>query len=175
MNSGIEDALHARGPSAELVNENRLYDWLIGSWDAHVLDYADDGTEQESNGEWHFGYVLEGRAIQDVWISPPRSQRDSTIPKTNNRYGTTIRFFHPDKRQWHITWINPVSGAINLLIARRQESDIVQEGQGAGDSLIRWVFTDIENNSARWYGEHSMDGGRTWKLESEFFLKRRSW
>ncbi len=174
MNIAFETALLASGPSPELATEDRLYDWLIGSWDARVVDYAPDGSKKENTGEWHFAYILEGRAIQDVWISPPRSQRDSTIPRTNNRYGTTIRFFHPDKRQWHITWINPVSGSINLLIARRDGGDIVQEGGDAEGIIIRWVFTDIESNSARWYGERSMDGGRTWKLESEFFLKRRS-
>ena len=28
--------------------------------------------QRRRNGEWHFGWVLEGRAIQDVWIVPPR-------------------------------------------------------------------------------------------------------
>jgi len=41
-------------------------------------------------------------------------------------------------------------------------------------SLIRWVFTDISAQSARWYGERSVDGGKTWQLEAEFFLQRRT-
>jgi hypothetical protein len=66
--------------SNELTDQEDIYGWLIGGWEATVYDYAEDGTAHESSGEWHFGRVLEGRAIQDVWISPPRSQRsDKTL------------------------------------------------------------------------------------------------
>jgi uncharacterized protein len=172
MNNSMENALHADGPSLELANEDRLYDWLIGSWTTHVVDYLDDGSKTESTGEWHFGYVLEGRAIQDVWISPPRSKRSAETPKLRNRYGTTIRAFHPQEKRWHVTWINPVTGAFNRLIARREGDNIVQEGHDDDGGIIRWGFTDIEKNSARWYGERSTDGGKTWKLKTEFILTR---
>jgi len=39
---------------------------------------------------------------------------------------------------------------------------------------MRWGFTDIVNDSARWYGERSRDEGETWQLEAEFFLTRIS-
>ena len=172
LNSFMENALHADGPSTELAKEDRLYDWLIGSWTARVVDYPGDGSKKENSGEWHFGYVLEGRAIQDVWISPPRSNRNADTPKSGNRYGTSIRAFHPTEKRWHVTWINPVSGALNLLVARRDGNDIVQEGRDDDGNLMRWVFTEIKKNSARWYGERSFDGGKTWKLEAEFFLTR---
>jgi hypothetical protein len=172
MNHSMENALHTNDSSPELANEDRLYDWLIGSWSARVVDYLDDGSKRESTGEWHFGYILEGRAIQDVWISPPRSKRNADTPRVGNRYGTSIRAFHLQEKRWHVTWINPVSGAFNRLVARRVGNDIVQEERGDDGSIIRWVFTNTEKNSARWYGERSMDGGKAWKLEAEFFLIR---
>jgi uncharacterized protein len=173
MLSPMQTALHADGPSPELAPEDRIYDWLIGSWDVRVVDYLDDGSKRENAGEWHFGYVLEGRAIQDVWISPPRSLRNSATSKECNRYGTSVRALRPNDRKWDVTWINPVSGWHDRLIARRVGKDIVQEGHGAKGELIRWVFTDIEKHSARWYGESSNDGGKTWKLGAQFFLTRR--
>lgn len=90
-----------------------------------------------------------------------------------DRYGTTIRAFDLTERRWHATWINPVSGALDQLVARREGDDIVHEGRKADGTIVRWVFTDIEENSARWYGERSMDDGETWVLEAEFFLTRR--
>lgn len=172
-NGAMVDALHADGPSSELTREDHLYDPLIGSWDARVVDYPGDGTKRELTGEWHFGYILEGRAVQDVWIVPPRAERKGDTPGAGNRYGTTIRAFNLTERRWHATWINPVSGALDQLVARREGDDIVHEGRKADGTIVRWVFTDIEENSARWYGERSMDDGVTWVLEAEFFLTRR--
>ena len=165
-------ALQASGPSPEIPKADRIYDWLIGSWRARAVDHLSDGSSIETQGEWHFGWVLEGRAIQDVWICPARAQRDLHTPKLRNRYGTSLRVFHPSKNHWEVTWINPVSGAYDHLVARREEGRIVQEGTDADGNPMRWVFTDICETSARWYGERSMDGGKTWVLEAEFFLER---
>jgi hypothetical protein len=170
--SRMFNALIANGPSSEIPKQLRIYDWLIGSWKARVVDYPGDGQRRENIGEWHFAWVLEGRAIQDVWISPPRNLRSSNTPKSGNRYGTSVRSFHPDDQKWHVTWINPVSGAINLLVARSEGEGIVQEGLDDEGNMMRWVFTDIKEDSARWYGERSKDGGKTWVLEAEFFLER---
>ncbi|HXY37506.1 MAG TPA: hypothetical protein VEI07_25005 [Planctomycetaceae bacterium] len=173
MNDSMLSALRAAGPSAELTNDDRLYDPLIGSWNVRAVDYLDDGSRRVNTGEWHFAYVLEGRAVQDVWISPPRSDRHADMPKECNRYGTTLRFFHPARKRWELTWTNPVSGARNVLVARRDGNDIVQEGRADEGDWMRWVFTEISKNSARWYGETSIDGGKTWKLGAEFSLTRQ--
>lgn len=168
----IQSVLHADAPSPEIPEIDRIYDWLIGSWKARVIDYPEDAAPLESRGEWHFGWVLDGRAIQDVWISPPRNMRNRNLPKIGNRYGTTIRVFDPKNRQWHITWINPVSGAHNTLLAKKIADNIVQEGRDSNGNIMRWVFTNITERDARWHGERSFDCGKTWKLESEFFLER---
>jgi hypothetical protein len=170
--SSMPRALHSATASEEIPENQRIYDWLIGSWKARVVDYSADGSKRESAGEWHFAYALEGRAIQDVWISPPRSERTANTAKQGNRYGTSIRYFHPSEKMWHVVWINPVSGALNHLVAEKVNDDIVQTGKDDEGNIMRWVFSDIQANSARWYGERSMDGGKTWKLEAEFLLER---
>lgn len=40
-----------------------------------VFDYDVDGSVRTGTGEWSFSWVLEGRAVQDVWISPQRALR----------------------------------------------------------------------------------------------------
>jgi len=65
------DALHANGSSADRGANMDLYGWLVGSWEIDVTEFGQDGSRQVRPGEWHFGWVLEGRAIQDVWMRRP--------------------------------------------------------------------------------------------------------
>jgi hypothetical protein len=165
--------LGSEARSNELTDQEDIYGWLIGGWEADVYDYSADGTAHESKGEWHFGRVLEGRAIQDVWIAPPRFQRNSkTLSKQYNRYGTSLRVYDREIGAWRVTWFNPVSGARNDLLGRRQGADIIQEGTNADGRRIRWSFKDITPTSFRWLGESLGPDGKTWRLEAEFRARR---
>jgi hypothetical protein len=175
MQSAFNTVLTASGPSSEIPENSRLYAWLVGSWEADVFDYERDGSRHVSKGEWHFAWVLEGRAIQDVWIVPPRGARKSDQPPSRrNRYGTTIRVYDPKIDAWQITWINPVTRAQAMQIGRKRGDNIVQEGRNADETLTRWTFSEIQENSFRWSGETSSDAGETWFLHSEFRLRRSS-
>lgn len=159
--------------SPDLTQNADLYGWLIGSWEVDVTDYDLGATPRKSKGEWHFSRTLEGRAIQDVFIVPIRGAREG-IGKEGNRYGNTFRFYDPKIDAWHITWFNPVRHVKNELVARRKGTDIVQEGKLDDGTLMRWSFVDIKSDSFRWLGESSNDGGKTWVLGAEFFVKKRS-
>ena len=74
MISAFLDALGADGPSADRAGKMDLYGRFVGSWDLDVRQFSEDGGERRRAGEWHFGWTLEGRAIQDVWIVPPRGE-----------------------------------------------------------------------------------------------------
>src|SRR5579884_2956552 len=83
-------ASHGRSP--EIPESEDVYGWLVGSWELEVLRYRSiDLRGQNLIGEAHFAWVLEGRAIQDVWIMPAISERTSHSDRTNNMYGTTLR------------------------------------------------------------------------------------
>jgi len=174
MNEEFVSSLLSDAASPDLLDDDRIYDRLVGSWNVRVIDYSTDGVRTETGGEWHFSYVLDGRAVQDVFIVPARTDRTLETPKIRNRYGTSVRSFHPTRGEWTVTWINPVTGAHNVLVAQKDGDDIIQNGRDADGSLMRWGFTDIVNDSARWYGERSRDEGETWQLEAEFFLTRIS-
>ncbi len=165
-------ALCADGPLPEQADKMNLYDPFLGDWNVDVIDYDADGTRHTNKGEWHFAWVLEGRAIQDVWIVPPRTSRQLKRPLQNNRYGTSLRVYDLASGVWHVTWINPVSGAFNTLVGRKQGDEIVQEGKNPDGSLIRWTFSDITPRSFHWRGEASADEGKTWRLQAEFFGHR---
>jgi len=166
------DALLAHGPVRDQAERMGLYSPLVGDWEADVTDYDADGTRRTSKGEWHFVWVLEGRALQDVWIVPPRSVRRPGQSVVGNRYGTSLRVYDPATNVWHVTSINPVTGTTNTLLGRKQGDEIVQEGRDTDRSLVRWTFSDVTTQSFRWQGEASTDDGKTWRLAAEFFGRR---
>ena len=124
-------------------------------------------------GEAHFAWVLEGRAVQDVWIMPRRSDRGGTYEHGVNSYGTTLRLWDAALQAWRVTWLNPAQGARAELIGRRVGSDIVQIGHHADGTPIRWMFTDITKDSFRWTGEALDTDGKTWKLQGDFRARRQ--
>ena len=166
------EALVAQGPVPAQAARMTLYTPLLGSWEMDVVDYEDGGTRRGSKGEWHFAWVLEGRAIQDVFIVPARWARRPAQPATGNRYGTTLRVYDPKLEAWRVTWINPVSGVSHTLLGRQRGEDIVQEGRDTDGSLVRWSFSEITPRSFRWRGELSGDEGKTWRLAAEFRGRR---
>ena len=172
QSSSMAEVLHSNGPSMVLGDASGLYGWLIGSWDARVIDYQEDGSKRESRGEWHFGWVLEGRAIQDVFIVPSRDLRSASTPKEGNRFGTSLRIYDPAIDAWRVTWINPVRSIENHLIGRKVGNEIIQEGKDDDGSLMRWSFREIQPDSFHWTGEQSTDQGKTWHLGAEFFCVR---
>jgi len=166
--------LTAHGRSPDIPESADMYGVLIGSWEMDVVDYCSDGNVRRGRGEVHFGWVLEGRAVQDVWIMPGPDERPANPGQIRNRYGTTLRVWDPSIRAWRVTWINPVSGARNELIGRRHGADLVQLGSHADGTPIRWIFTNITTNSFRWIGEALEPDGKTWRLEAEFGCRRMS-
>jgi hypothetical protein len=169
---GFLSALLASGRSPEIPESSDVYGWLIGSWELDVLHYLVDVTDRGLKAEAHFGWVLEGRAVQDVWIMPPRSQRTTDQDKATNMYGTTLRVWDPQIQAWRVTWISPVTGSRDELIGRWRSSDIVQLGAHSDGTPIRWIFTEITPESFHWIGEALQPDAKTWKIEGEFRARR---
>ena len=77
---GLHKVLAASGRSPDIPESADAYGWLIGSWQLNVLHYRGiDVSARGLTGEVHFGWILEGRAVQDVWIMPPRSERTTDM------------------------------------------------------------------------------------------------
>src|SRR5690348_8351794 len=95
------EGLVAHGPEPELAEKMQLFGQFVGSWETDWVGYTPDGTRQTGSGEIHFGWVLEGRAVQDVWIFPSREERQSKgLPL--DEYGTTIRFYDATLDGWQV-------------------------------------------------------------------------
>src|SRR5262249_59278496 len=92
-------------------------------------------------GRMALRWVLEGRAIQDVWIVPRRGAGRLGDGLSNvNVYGTTLRTYDPRLDAWHIQWTDPVTQSYFNMIGRRQGAAIVQLGKLQARQLIRSSF-----------------------------------
>lgn len=177
LSSGLVSALHADAPAVDRADKLQLYGRLIGDWEADIVTHAPDGARHEGQGEIHFGWILEGRAIQDVWMIPRRKDRRpdvSVLPIAGNWYGTTIRAYDPTIDAWRIFWIDPATNAFRQQIGRERGPDIVQEGTTESGGLSRWSFTKITPLSFHWLGEGSTDRGTSWRLLVEVLARRSS-
>lgn len=175
--SSLVEALHSEGPAPDRANEMRLYAFLIGGWRTSIFAYEENGTRHESRGEIHAGWVLEGRAIQDVWMTPPRAERRREgsllhLPVTGAWYGTTLRFYDPELDAWRILWNDPATQFSAHQIGRAEGDEIVQVGKMPSGAVLRWRFTEIERDSFHWLAEVSTDDGTTWRLQVEVFARR---
>jgi hypothetical protein len=158
--SSFIDALHTDGPAADRAAKMALYGQFIGRWTMDATLFQDDGTRHTGRGEIHFGWVLEGRAIQDVWVLP------------GVFYGSTLRVYDPGIDAWHILWSDPLRQLYRRMIGRARGDDIVQDGEDEAGNKVRWSFTEITPESFRWLAERSTDGGTSWHLLVEFRARR---
>jgi hypothetical protein len=153
-------ALHCDGPATDRAAKMSLYGQFIGDWTMDGTVYLDGGATHKGQGEIHFGWVLQGRAIQDVWIFPGAF------------FGSTLRVYDPGLDAWHILWSDPVKQYFTRQLGRARGRDIEQNGTNEQGEPIRWSFTEITPDSFRWIGERAPGGGTDYRLQAEFFAER---
>jgi hypothetical protein len=170
--SAMIEALQADGPYPQYADKLMLFGRLVGSWDIEGRFLDEEGKAvRETTGEWHFGWVLEGRVIQDVLITPPRAGRQ---PGEQSRsYDAAIRAYDPKIDGWRVTAVFPVYGATVNLIAREHGDQIWLEGRSPENNLVRWTFSEFSEERVRWQGFVSKDEGLTWIRDEEIILNRR--
>ncbi len=159
--------LGADGPFPELKEKLALFGQFVGDWQIVEDRYLnDDGTWIKSRGELHVNWILEGRALQDTFMTyDEKTQR--LIPD-----GTTLRYYDPKINAWHVVWFSPMQGAITTLVGRKVGDGIVLERTTDEGYLVKWIFSDIASSSFRWHSEESRDNGKTWKIREEMQIRR---
>ncbi|WP_034161584.1 hypothetical protein [Sphingomonas sp. ERG5] len=157
------------GPHPDIPPQHRLFAPLIGSWDL-LITWLDSGGEtvRQERGEWHFSWVLEGRAIQDVWLWPPRSDR-VTRPG-EGEYGTSLRYFDAALGVWHSLWVGPMHNYVRRFTARRVGDTVVLETLAGDQPAMRWTFDAIERDAFTWRNEVLDDAG--WRIQQHFAARR---
>ena len=155
------DALVADGPHPDIPADQRFFGRFVGSWDLDCTEYDPDGTARTAPGEWHWAWVLGGRAIQDVWVFPPVE------------HGVSLRFYDPAIGAWRSTWVGPVRGRIQLFVARLTGDEIHLDGETIDGTALRWAFSAITDDRFHWRNEVADGPGGAWRLQQEMHVRRR--
>ena len=159
--------LMANGPNASLKEKLMLFGQFVGDWDIIEAHYWQaDGTEVKMKGEVHFGWILGGTAVQDVWIGCREGSKEVTL------FGTTVRFYDPKIDAWRSTWLSPLKGLVQTFVARKVNDEIVLEGKTYEGYPEKWIFSQITPRSFRWQSEETHDDGKTWLLTEEMQIRK---
>jgi hypothetical protein len=159
--------LGATDPNPDLKDKLMLFGQFVGDWAIAKARYLQsDGTWASFRGEVHFGWILGGTAVQDIWIGYPEGSEKLGL------YGTTIRFYDSEIHAWRSTWLSPLRGCVQTFIARKIGDDIVLEEKNPIDCPTKWIFSNITPKFFRWHAEESHDSGKTWICTVEMQIRK---
>src|SRR6266511_2855520 len=127
-------ALAAEGPHPDHSAELMTFGQFVGSWAMDVRFFDREGLlTVHVPATWTFAWVLEGRAVQDVFVF---GAPDDGTPTGR---GSTLRYFDPRADLWHVYWLGASSGTIVRLQGKPSTGDILLEGEDVDGSPLRWM------------------------------------
>lgn len=146
------EALTSEGKHTALPEAFDYFGKLIGSW---KIEYVDNSNSRVLKGEWHFAWILEGMAIQDVIVLP------------GFEYGTTLRVYNPGTHAWDVAYC--YTGKIMRLEARKQDDKVILTN--IEDENRKWVFAEIKDDYFHWQDVAvKEDGG--WDVRFDLYARR---
>jgi hypothetical protein len=149
------EALISEGKNEKLPEEFNFFGKLIGSWKISYIN--NNANARKSAGEWHFSWILEGTAIQDVIV----------LSKPDEEIGTTVRVYNPVSNAWDIAYF--FAGKIIRLEARKQDGMVVLTH--IGNERRKWVFAKIGDSDFHWQDVTVKENGK-WHINADLYAER---
>ena len=144
---------------------------LVGLWRTEITRRDDDDRVRRAEGDWEFGYALEGRAVIDVWQVPSRRALGGAPRAAGQECGLCVRIWDPRLQLWRFTFHGTARCDLIHMFGREVGGEIVLEGAEPG-RLVRWIFSDVRPRTFSWRSERSHDGGAGWHVEQEVRARR---
>jgi hypothetical protein len=154
----------AEKPRAK-VPHNTLFDQLVGTWDVRYEIVDKDGNVRRNRGQVRYGWILDGNALQEIWLSDSES-------KHLQPFGTTIDFYDRKRQRWTAVWIYPAQGITSIMTGGEVNGALVLTGRNESGALERWSTSVAPPNSITIRAEVSDDEGKTWRPLGVSYLER---
>jgi hypothetical protein len=165
--SAEDDFWRSNAPNPNAPAELAQFAFLVGEWDAQAYRIGADGKEvQFGYADWRISYILNGFAIQDVWIY-------KTLATGEVEYGTMFRTYCPEAGHWTMVEQRHSDLKFLFMTAEKVGETMVMRGEldtPQGKVPFRRVFYNIKRDSFEWRTDFSSNGGKTWN-EGAFFLR----
>jgi len=142
--------------------EHDYFGQFLGEWNFKWHDNIGSEFESIANGKWTFSRVLEGRAVQDTFVT---SKMNTTTGELEREYGTTIRIYNPLNRNWDIFY--GCTGEAIQLVAEKEDDKIVITCVTPINFQMKWIFFDIQKDTFKWKNVISKDNGITWVIKAQ--------
>jgi hypothetical protein len=167
--SDLAAALPARGPHPSLGEQEGGFGRFVGTWQVEYMDVMKDGTQLHRTGLFIVGWIMYGRAIQDLWIvdpSPGHAEREVYAD---------VRYFDPKSLTWPSVFFDPEHASMAKFSGGAVSGDrVVFQSSEIDNKQARWSFENIGPNTLVFRDETSSDDGRTWQLHGEYHMRRQA-
>ncbi len=162
----FKEALCSRERNKGIPEKLDYFSSLIGKWDIEWIDHLEDNKQRHVKGEWIFSRVLDGTAIQDLFIVPSRTERIKHL-QADAEYGTTLRVYNPKNETWDIFYA--CTGTAIQLTGRKVNNEIILTENN--EKQMRYVFYDLTPSTFKWRKELLNDTGN-WQISAKVLAKK---
>jgi hypothetical protein len=155
----------------------RDFDFYTGTWDVtnrRRTDFFEETCFFEEAREWE-EFPAVSRASRHL---DGRANFDEIEFPTKGFTGLTLRLYDPERQQWSLYWASSRTGKLDTPVVGRFAGG---RGEFYGDDIIRgqelrvrFLWSDLTADSARWEQAFSVDGEKTWITNWIMTSTRRS-
>lgn len=138
------------------------FDFLHGEWRIHNRRLRCPLT---GSTEW---YEFEGSSVERPFWDGQGNLEEYEGNSPNGRIrGLALRLYDPYSKQWSIHWSSGATGTLDRAMVggfRNGRGEFYNQDLFEGrEVMVRFIWTSINANAARWEQAFSADGGRTWE------------
>ena len=145
------------------VSSEHDFDFLVGSW---TVQHRRLKHRLVHSGEWE---TFSGTCRTSPVLGGQGDVDDNVLEAPTGTYrAVTLRSFDPRTKSWSIWWLDsrhpheldpPVMGGFRNRVGTFLANDTLN----GRPIVVRYIWSDITPNSAKWQQAFSDDAGKTWE------------
>ena len=156
-------ASHENGVVQTQRDGQHDFDFHVGTWKTKLRrlqrPLTGSATWVEYEGTTVVRKVWDGRAnLVELNVAGPAGKIE----------GLSLRLYNPQSRQWSLNFANSASGVLTVPTIGEFKNGrgefFDQETLNGRAIFVRFVISDISENSCRFEQAFSDDGGKTWEV-----------
>ena len=136
------------------------FDFLVGSWNVHNRRLT---KRLVGSDEWE---EFTAPAVNWSLFDGMANVDETTFP--DGAKGLTLRLFDPAREEWSLHWASSETGRLFPPVVGKFANDrgvfYGDDTEGGTPVRVRFTWSDITPDSARWEQAFSVDGGASWEV-----------
>lgn len=143
-------------------NPQKDFDFIIGSWKVHNRKLKE---RLKGSNSWE---EFDGTVVaRKIWGGAGNVEEFEAESPSGPIQGMTVRLYNSKSQQWSLYWANRGNGVLETpMIGEFKDGrgEFYDQELFEGKSIyVRYIWSNIKADSARWEQAFSVDGGKTWE------------